>query len=360
MVKKIDFYKFYKNKKVLITGHTGFKGSWLTTWLLNLGCNVVGVSKNIPTKPSNFENLNLKKKIKNYYLNIENYKKLKKIILKEKPNIIFHLAAQAIISESFINPLETVNTNAQGSLNVLHASSFLNNKCSCIMITSDKCYFNLEKKTGYKENDLLGGQDMYSGSKAAAEIILQAYYHSFLKKNKNLIFCTVRAGNVIGGGDWSNNRLIPDIMKSWKKNLKPKIKNPDSIRPWQHVLEPLFGYLKLAIFLNKNEKLNGESFNFGPSFKKTYTVMQLVKTLQKNWNKKNSYFLKKKPNFHETKILKLNSQKAYKKLKWKTLLNLDQIGIFITNWYKIYFRKNSNMYDFTIKQIKEYEKKAFN
>ena len=248
MVKKIDFYKFYKNKTILVTGHTGFKGSWLTTWLLNLGCKVVGISKNIPTKPSNFVDLNLKKRIKNYYLNIQDFKKLKKIILKEKPDVVFHLAAQSIISESFLHPLETVNTNTQGSLNILHASSFLKNKCMCIMITSDKCYFNLEKKSGYTEDSLLGGQDMYSGSKAAAEIILQAYYHSFLKKNRKVRFCTARAGNVIGGGDWSKNRLIPDIMKSWKKNAKVKIKNPKSIRPWQHVLEPLFGYLKLAIY----------------------------------------------------------------------------------------------------------------
>lgn len=360
MVKKIDFYKFYQNKKVLVTGHTGFKGSWLTVWLLNLGCNVIGVSKNVPTKPSNFENLKLKKKIKNYFLDIQNYKKLKKIILKERPDIVFHLAAQSIISESFIDPLGTINTNTQGSLNVLHASSFLRKKCSCIMITSDKCYFNLEKKSGYKEDGLLGGQDMYSGSKAAAEIILQAYYYSFLKQNKKIRFCTARAGNVIGGGDWSKNRLIPDIMKSWKKNTKPKIKNPKSIRPWQHVLEPLYGYLKLAIFLDKNEKLNGESFNFGPSSKKTYTVMQLLKTLQKNWNKNNSYSFKTRSNFHETKILKLNSQKAFKRLRWKTILNLEQIGIFITNWYKLYFEKNSNMFNFTIKQIRDYEKKTFN
>ena len=342
MVKKIIFHKFYRNKKILVTGHTGFKGSWLTAWLLYLGCNVVGISKNIPTKPSNFIDLNLRKRMKSYYLDIKNFSRLKKILLKEKPDIIFHLAAQSIISES-----------------VIHASSFLKKKCNCIMITSDKCYFNLEKKSGYNEKSLLGGQDMYSGSKAAAEIVLQAYFQSFLKKNKRLRFCTARAGNVIGGGDWSKNRLIPDIMKSWKENQKAKIKNPKSIRPWQHVLEPLFGYLKLAIYLDRNKKLSGEPFNFGPSLKKTYTVMQLVKTLKKNWNKKNYYSFKKKSDFHETKILKLNSFKAYSILRWKTVLSLDQIAYFISTWYRLYFQKNSDMFKITIEQIKEYEKRLF-
>ena len=357
MVKKIDLKKFFKNKKILITGHTGFKGSWLSAWLLKFGCKVVGISKNIPTKPSNFLSLNLNKKIKNYFINIENFKDVKKIILKEKPNIIFHFAAQAIVSESYKNPIDTVNTNTIGSLNILHTSSLLKKKCVCIMITSDKCYFNLEKNSGYNENSLLGGKDMYSGSKAAAEIILNSYFHSFSKKNKNLLFCTARAGNVIGGGDWSKDRLIPDIMKAWGKSRKAKIKNSQSIRPWQHVLEPLYGYMKTAYYLHNKKILNGSSFNFGPSSSKSYKVIDLIKNLEIFRKQKKQYVIQKTYRFKETKILKLNSLKAKKKLKWKTILNIKEMTFFISDWYNNFFNKKKNMYDFTINQINQYEKK---
>ena len=357
MAKKINLKKFFQNKKILITGHTGFKGSWLSTWLLKFGCKVVGVSKNIPTKPSNFLSLNLNKKIKNYFIDIKNFNEIKKIIIKEKPDIIFHFAAQAIVSESFDNPIDTVNTNTIGSLNLLHTASFLKKKCICIMITSDKCYFNLEKNSGYKENSLLGGKDMYSGSKAAAEIILNAYFHSFSKKNKNLLFCTARAGNVIGGGDWSKNRLIPDIMRAWGKSKKAKIKNSQSIRPWQHVLEPLYGYMKAAYYLNYKKELNGSSFNFGPSSTKSYKVLELIKNLEILREQKKQYVIQKKKSFKETKILKLNSFKAQKKLKWKTSLNIKEMTFYISDWYNNFFNKKINMYNFTINQIKQYEKK---
>ena len=220
MVKKIDFYKYFKNKKILVTGHTGFKGSWLSLWLLKLGCEVVGLSNETDKKSLLLKNLNFKKNLVSYNSDIKDFKAVKKIILKEKPDIIFHLAAQAIVSESFKNPLETINSNTLGSINILHGASFLKKKIICIMITSDKCYLNLEKKLGYKENDTLGGEDIYSGSKAAAEILMKSYYESFLRKNKKLFFCTARAGNVIGGGDWSKNRLIPDIIRSFLKNKK--------------------------------------------------------------------------------------------------------------------------------------------
>ena len=339
MVKKIDLKKFFKNKKILITGHTGFKGSWLSAWLLKFGCKVVGISKNIPTKPSNFLSLSLNKKIKNYFINNENFKDVKKIILKEKPDIIFHFAAQAIVSESYKNPIETVNTNTIGSLNILHTSSLLKKKCICIMITSDKCYFNLEKNSGYNENSLLGGKDMYSGSKAAAEIILNSYFHSFSKKNKNLLFCTARAGNVIGGGDWSKDRLIPDIMKAWGKSRKVKIKNSQSIRPWQHVLEPLYGYMKTAYYLHNKKILNGSSFNFGPSSSKSYKVIDLIKNLEIFRKQKKQYVIQKTYSFKETKILKLNSFKAKKKLKWKTILNIKEMTFFISDWYNNFLTK---------------------
>ena len=357
MVKKIDLYNFYKKKKILITGHTGFKGSWLSAWFLKIGCKVVGVSKDIPTKPSNFLILNLNNKVKNYYKDVTNFISIKNIILKEKPDLIFHFAAKSIVSESYKKPLETINTNTIGSINVLHSASLLKKRCICIMITSDKCYFNKEKKTGYIEESLLGGKDIYSGSKAAAEILLNSYYHSFKVKNKKLLFCTARAGNVIGGGDWSKDRLVPDIMKSWAKGKKAQIKNPKSIRPWQHVLEPLFGYMKMGIILSSKEKLNGQSFNFGPSKRKIYKVIDLVRKLESSMNLKKRYTIKKNIHFKETKILKLNSLKAKKILNWQAYLNLQEMVTYISTWYLNYFKKDTNMYKFTLSQIQDYENK---
>jgi CDP-glucose 4,6-dehydratase len=359
MVKKLVIYNFYRNKKVLVTGHTGFKGSWLTAWLLKMGSRVVGVSKDVTTNPSNYKVLNLEKKIKNYFLDIKDFNKIKKIIIKEKPDVIFHLAAQAILSTSYKDPAETINSNTLGSFNILHATSFLKKKCNCIMVTSDKCYFNLEKKSGYKENSILGGKDIYSGSKAAAEIILNSYYHSFLKGKTNISFCTARAGNVIGGGDWSQDRLIPDIIKAWSKKKKTIIKSPNSIRPWQHVLEPLLGYLKLGFYLNKNKKFNGHSFNFGPTQKKSYKVIDLVKKLEKFWKFKKMYIIKKNTKFKETKILRLDSNKALKKLNWKTFFSLSELSFYISEWYVAYYSKEKKMLNLSLNQINNYEKKVF-
>ncbi len=349
-----SIYKFLKGKKILITGHSGFKGSWLALWLIKIGCSVVGISKSVEKNQSNFYNFKFQKKIKNYFLNVKDFKKLKKVILKEKPDIIFHLAAQAIVSESYKKPIDTIKSNTLGSLNLLHSASLLKKKCICVMITSDKCYFNLEKNTGYKEESRLGGKDMYSGSKAAAEILINSYFHSFSKKNK-LSFCTARAGNVIGGGDWSINRLVPDIMKARQSKRSVIIKNSQSIRPWQHVFEPLYGYLKAAYYLSFKKDLNGETFNFGPSSKKSYKVIDLLNNL--NDKRFKFTFKKNKNTFKETKILKLNSKKALQKLNWKTRLSFKETSTLINDWYDNYFSKHYNIYDYSINQIDFYEKK---
>lgn len=357
MVKKIDFYKYFNNKKILVTGHTGFKGGWLTIWLLKLGCKVIGLS-NEPVKRSFLlRNLKSKKKFISYNEDIKNFQAVKKIFMKEKPDIIFNLAAQAIVSESFKKPLETINSNTLGSINVIHAANFLKKKIICIMITSDKCYLNLEKKQGYKENDILGGEDIYSGSKAAAELLLKSYYESFLKKNKKIFFCTARAGNVIGGGDWSKNRLIPDIVKSFLRNKKVLIKNPNSIRPWQHVMEPLYGYLLLSKKLDKNPLLNGQSFNFGPISAKNYKVIDLVSHLGELFKKKNFYIIKKIKKFNETKNLKLISKKAKSKLEWKTILSIKEVIYLIYDWHYNDNKKKNNSYNKTLDQINNYENK---
>lgn len=360
MVKKLKNLNFFKNKKVLVTGHTGFKGSWLSLWLIKLGAKVVGLSNDSINKSAILNNSKIKKKIKSYNLDIKNFNAIKKIITLEKPDIVFHLAAQAIVSESFRKPLKTINSNTLGSINLLHAASFSKKKIICIMITSDKCYLNLEKKSGYNEKDILGGDDIYSGSKAAAEILLRSYYFSFLKKNKKLLFCTARAGNVIGGGDWSKNRLIPDIIKSFSKNKKLLIKNPNSVRPWQHVLEPLYGYMLLAKKINNNSSLSGQSFNFGPKSNKDYKVKDLVLELGKLFKKKNFFSIVNKKKFEETKHLKLISKKANSILKWKTILKMNEVIYLIYRWYFKNLSDKKNSYKITLDQISEYEIKRLN
>ena len=258
--------KFFKNKTVIVTGHTGFKGSWLTLILIHLGAKVIGISNNIPTKPSFFQSLKLNKKIKDLRADIRDLTKVKKILKKYQPDYIFHLAAQSLVKRSFREPSNTFTTNIVGTLNILESLRSLKKKCVSVIITSDKSYKNFEIQRGYIEDDILGGEDPYSASKGSAELVIQSYCKSFFNKDKKRIG-VARAGNVIGGGDWSKDRLVPDCVKSWSKNKKAILRNPSSTRPWQHVLEAVFGYLTLSIKLKKNIKLHGEAFNFGPNNK---------------------------------------------------------------------------------------------
>ena len=237
--------QFYKNKKVFITGHTGFKGSWLTSCLLNFGAKVMGFSKK-DEKISSYKKICYHQKVNNIYSDILNYKLLKKSITKFKPDIIIHLAAQSLVSESYKNPYQTIETNVMGTLNIINISRSIKSLKSLVVITSDKCYLNKEFKKGYKESDTLGGDDPYSASKASAEHVFNAYAKSFLNYQRKFGFASARAGNVIGGGDWSKDRLIPDSIKSIINKKKLIIRNPNSTRPWQHVLEPVSGYLLLA------------------------------------------------------------------------------------------------------------------
>jgi len=348
----------FKNKTVIITGHTGFKGSWLTIWMTLLGAKVVGVSNKVLTKPSNYQANNLKNKIKNYFFNIEDQKKLTNLLLKYKPDFIFHLAAQALVSESFLKSKITFKTNAIGTLNLLEALRNYNTKkkCSVVIITSDKSYRNLELNRGYKENDILGGHDPYSASKACAELIIQSYFKSFLQKNKFIKISVARAGNVIGGGDWSKDRLIPDCIKSIVANKNIFLRFPNSTRPWQHVLEAIYGYMSLSILQLKKKELNGQAFNFGPNNKNSVTVLDLVKKIKLKWKRLNWKIINNKKSFYESKLLKLNSKKAKKYLGWKCYLNSNQTIDWVINWYKYFYDNNKkNMYDFSIKQIKEYD-----
>ena len=325
--------------KVLITGHNGFKGTWLSLWLLKLNANVVGIS--LKSNKNNFlyKKLKIDKKIKSYYFDISvNQKKLKNIIYNEKPDFIFNLAAQAIVSKSFKYPNYTLKNNIGININLLESLRNYNKKISVVMVTSDKVYENIEKIKSYKERDQLGGKDIYSASKSSSELIFNAYFQSFLKDKRNLSFGIARAGNVIGGGDWSDDRLIPDIFRSWKKRKTLKIRNPKATRPWEFVLDPLYGYLILSVKLLNNRKINGEAFNFSSKETNNLSVLNMVIQLSKFRKMKYSKFTidKKKKIFKESKILNLNSNKSLKILKWKSLMSLKKIIKFISEWYEVY------------------------
>jgi CDP-glucose 4,6-dehydratase len=353
-MKKNTYFKDFKGKKIVITGHTGFKGSWLSLWLNYLGANVYGISNNFKINQTNFSNFKMKKNIKNFDIDIRNFDKLNKLIKKIKPNFIFHFAAQSLVGASYKNPLYNFETNFNGTLNLLEVLRLSNFKCVSIMITSDKSYRNFEIKRGYVEDDILGGDDPYSASKSCAEFVINSYFRSFLKNKKNLSIAVCRAGNVIGGGDWSNDRLIPDLMRSIFQNKKVKLRNQNSTRPWQHVLDVLNGYLILARRLKKNKKFNGQAFNFGPPKSTNFRVLDVVREIKKNWKILEWKLTKRK--YHESTLLKLNSNKSLQSLKWKNKLKFKEVIKLVADWYKCLY-ENKNIYNFSINQIKYFEKK---
>ena len=343
---------FYKNKKVFVTGHTGFKGSWLVSTLLSFGSRIYGYS----IKDHNLKNYNQfcdKKKISNIFGNILDYRKLSLAIKKAQPQILFHLAAQPLVSESFLNPKITINTNVNGTLNVLESIRKVKSLKSAVIITSDKCYQNDEISRGYRETDRLGGDDPYSASKAAAEIIFNAYLKSNFFNLKKIGIATARAGNVIGGGDWSKNRIIPDCVKSIKNGKKFIIRNPNSTRPWQHVLEPISGYLLLAKKLKEQPLTYSSSYNFGPSAAQTLSVKKVVKIFFEELQVQKKIF-QSKNKFRESKLLKLNSSKSYLKLKWKNTWGMKRSIKETARWYKNYLIDRKLQRAITLKQIKQY------
>ena len=346
--------KFYKNKKVFVTGHTGFKGSWLTSCLLNFGAIVTGFSKK-DEKLINYKKICYHEKVNNIYSDILDYKFLQKKLIKFNPEIIIHLAAQSLVSDSYKEPYNTIKTNVMGTLNIIEISRKIKNLKSLVIITSDKCYLNKELRKGYKEDDTLGGDDPYSASKASAELLFKAYAQSFLSSQKKYGYASARAGNVIGGGDWSRDRLIPDSVKSIKHNKRLIIRNPNSTRPWQHVLEPVSGYLLLAKKLYENKIKFSGSWNFGPSSRETMQVVKVVKLLFNSLGIKKNLLIKK-GKFKEANLLKLNSNKAIKKLKWQNRWNMKKSIHETARWYKKYLN-NGNVKKFTIIQIKDYFKK---
>ena len=352
---KFKNLELYENKKVIITGSTGFKGSWLSLWLNELGANVVGIGLKPERESIIFNTLNLNKIIKQYYTDIRNLEKLSFIIKKEKPDIIFHLAAQSIVSESIKNPYETFDTNFMTSLNILDNFK-KNNIENLVYITSDKCYQNNEWIWSYRENDVIFGDDPYSASKSCAEILFHSYYQNFFKNNKYLKMASVRAGNVIGGGDFKRNRIVPDIVKNLKKNHDIILRNPNSTRPWQNVLDPIYGYLLLGAKLIDNQLKNTifPSWNFGPNAENCKSVKYITENIIKKWGSTKSQIkYNKNLKFKEAGLLMLNNEKAKTELNWFPQLSLNHSLEWTTDWYKNYYYK-SDMFDYSINQIKNY------
>ena len=344
------FKNNYKNKKVLITGHTGFKGSWLAEWLVMMGADVKGYSIDIPTTPSHFKVIELEKRISHKIGDICNLKELKESIRIFRPDFIFHLAAQPIVSISYKNPIATFQTNAIGTATLLEAIKGADYNLIALIITSDKCYENIECEWGYKESDRLGGKDPYSASKAMTEIVYHSYFHSFLKDSK-IKSATVRAGNVVGGGDWAKDRIVVDSINAWSKNEVVEVRSPNATRPWQHVLEPLSGYLHLASELSFGDSYNGESFNFGPKSEQNKPVKTLLNDLKSYWKNSRGFKIAKNADFHEAGLLKLNCDKALSRLQWQPNLEYKETVAYTAKWYYEYY-KNSNI--LTNSQIEDY------
>lgn len=362
MVNETLFGEVYRHKKVLVTGNTGFKGSWLCTWLLSLGADVYGISKDIPSKPSMFEELGLADKMTHFMQDVRHYESLKATMDKIKPDFVFHLAAQPIVSLSYSEPLDTISSNVMGTANVLEVLRHFTHPCTGIIITSDKCYDNVEWVWGYKETDAVGGKDIYSGSKGAAEVIFKSYYNSFFKKdNFPVQIATARAGNVIGGGDWALDRIIPDCMRSWSDGKIVEIRSPKATRPWQHVLEPLSGYLQLGEQLHKNHSLSGESFNFGPQAEYSHTVQEILEHMSVRWHfddPHKAYSITGNIKFHEAGLLKLNCDKALYHFKWLPTLDYKTLLEYTSDWYYEYYKNKSDMFAYTQAQIAGYQELA--
>ncbi|TGK48578.1 CDP-glucose 4,6-dehydratase [Leptospira bouyouniensis] len=353
---------YFKNKKVLVTGHTGFKGSWLITWLQLMGAEVSGISLDPLSSPSHFEVGNMKKSIRDLRIDIRDSVSIEKAILEIKPDFVFHLAAQALVRKSYLNPLETWETNVMGTLNVLEALRKYDSPCSCVIITSDKCYDNVEWIWGYRENDVLGGPDPYSASKGAAELAIKSHIKSFFPKHSSQVrIVSARAGNVIGGGDWSEDRIIPDCVKAWSSNQSVDLRNPNATRPWQHVLEPLSGYLTLAVKLVENPDLHGEPFNFGPLANQNHSVLELVEKMSEYWDLvKWRDISKEKTGPYESGLLKLNCDKALALLKWTAVLGFEETVKLTSEWYKSYYSHPNDILQTTLDQIKHYQSFAKN
>jgi CDP-glucose 4,6-dehydratase len=359
------FNGVYEGKKVLITGHTGFKGSWLSIWLESLGAEVIGYALPAPTKPSLFEVAGLAAHITSIEDDIRDVKKLERVLEKHEPDMVFHLAAQSLVRQSYAFPKLTYETNIMGTVNLLEAVRKSNSVRVCTVITSDKCYDNKEWVYAYRENDALGGYDPYSSSKAGAELVVGSYQQSFFNPDKyeshGVALASARAGNVIGGGDWSSDRIVPDAVRALADNKIIIVRNPRAVRPWQHVFEPLSGYLWLAALMWDQGAKYSSAWNFGPNNVDNLTVGQLVEGIVKKWGSGEWTDVSGNSSrqLHEANILRLDCTKSQSVLGWSPVYGIDEAINATVDWYRNYYYKpDSSSYDFTLTQIQAYVDRA--
>ncbi len=352
------FDGFFRNKRVLITGHTGFKGSWLSLWLQELGANVIGYSLEPPSHPNLFDTAGVAKGMKSNIADLCDYENLFSIMQENEPEIVIHMAAQALVLKGYKEPLETFNTNIIGTVNVLETIRHVESVRSCVVVTTDKCYLNREWLWPYRENERLGGVDPYSSSKACAEIVTSAYRASFFNKDGGQIkLATARAGNVIGGGDWAANRLVPDCIRAFYGNQFIEIRSPQAIRPWQHVMEPLTGYLKLAKGLFELGDRFAEAWNFGPSIEDSKSVEWVVSYLCNAWKGSKGWKITRSANMEKEAILLcLDITKARYWLDWRPVWDIEEALKQTIDWYLAYRDNPNEIHDHTIRQIIEYSK----
>lgn len=354
-------FDFWRGKRVFVTGHTGFKGSWLSLWLQQMGADVVGYALAPPTKPSLFEVARVGEGMHSIIADIRDLPTLTTAIAEHRPEIVFHLAAQPLVRLSYEQPVETYATNVMGTVHVLEAVRQTGGVRAVVNITTDKCYENREWVWGYRENEPMGGYDPYSNSKGCAELVTAAYRTSFFNSANHVkhgvALASARAGNVIGGGDWAKDRLIPDIMAAFFEQRPVVIRNPQAIRPWQHVLEPLSGYLMLAERLWAEGPAFAEGWNFGPNEEDTRPVEWIVKHLAGTWGKGATWSIDGGNHPHEASYLKLDISKARSRLDWHPRWDLEISLRHIVDW-NLAYRRGGNMRDLTLKQIAEYETKT--
>jgi CDP-glucose 4,6-dehydratase len=354
----VCFADSYRGRRVLVTGHTGFKGSWLALWLRHLGADVAGYSLDVPTQPSNFEILELSGHVSHRFGDIRDGAALGRVVDEFRPEIVFHLAAQSLVRRSYADPATTFATNVVGMVNVLECLRARPWIETAVLITSDKAYRNDEWCWGYRESDTLAGRDPYSCSKSCADLVAQSYYHSFLRDTPTRLAIT-RAGNVIGGGDWAQDRIVPDCMRAWCRGEAVMVRNPSATRPWQHVLEPLSGYLWLGARLRAGQEgLNGESFNFGPETSVDQTVAQLIESMAARWPGVRWQAPGAPESRHESTLLKLSCDKALFKLHWRAVLQIAETVEFTVDWYRHWHEKRVAMREFALRQIDRYSSLA--
>lgn len=353
----------YRDLKVLVTGHTGFKGSWLSEWLLSLGAKVSGYALDPPTQPSLFDSLGLSARMKDHRADVRDLAALRAWVEAEQPDIVFHLAAQPLVRASYEVPVETFATNMLGTVDVLESVRLAQRPCPVVVITTDKCYHNHEWLHGYREEDRLGGHDPYSASKACAELVVASYQKSFANV-PGFSVCSARAGNVIGGGDWAEHRIVPDCMRSLAKGESILVRNPVQTRPWQHVLEPLSGYLWLgAVLLNsslaghEDDRLFRSAFNFGPQVEDNRSVRDLVEEVLRHWPGR-WHHEKQDQAPHEAGLLSLSIDKAWHLLRWKPVWTFEQAVAHTTRHYKDHFDSAAPAAILLVRQIQQYQADA--